>query len=1707
MITTKRLKHPIVSVFWRLILLATLLLSGLPLHSLEAAQRAAPVHQDEPTAMTSDGPTHRSAYFNGTDAYVEVANTPALNPTEAITIEAWVWREDDTRCETVLGKDFQSSYWLGLCDGKIRFYRAGSGTLIDSTAGVPERRWVHIAVTYDGANVRFYIDGAPDRTVPATGALTANGLPLGIGADLGASFADYHFKGLLDEVRLWNVARTQADIRADMYSEVDFRAGLVGAWRLNGSAVAAGGGFASTVHGGLEYRSNGVLPRQMIVRRNTIAAMNIDGVCTVGEYGNAERVTIDHEIGPLPIVFAQFDNNNLYICMQGLPRGSRIDTHAAINLDRDFSRDAKAQPGDYRFQVDFDGTLTALEGNNGIGYDLFSPPPGSWDAAVSSTEFNWSAEYRFSASLLDISTWVGETLGVDFGHYRYNDISDAFHWPVGGSWNRPERWAPMIFTNWSATGAPTATFSGHVRRQRDNAGVKDAVIHLFVSSPTGTSLAGSAVTAADGSFSVSYQGFGSGLFILQEEDPRGMYSVSADGGDDGTVINANVLRFAAASVNRTYDPVTFVDTDARPVARAFDRHYLIVHAGDVRSSDLWPLVEQKRAQGYQVEIISTSVIDSNVAGRDLAEKIRNWLKDRWQTYSPAPIYALLVGRADVIPVRDVAWNSEDLPDPASPSFSPAWPTDWYYADLDSDWDKNGNDFFGEDLNCYWRHNADCPPDRNDLEGPYGGPGNDDNWTAEIAIGRLGVSTPAEVRAALAGAVTFERSGSPDKRAAVLGGGMWGWDGRSWITDDDGSNGRYIAGNADGSDGALYYDWDGNRPFGLDTAEALAGQLQPVLSSYLTDTITLYETANPHSDPDLSPSARSADIALSHTAMDDVWQNRRFGLLNLAGHGNSDGIWGQAWANDWNDNRQIEQPGNPADCSDEACWDLGGWYSYVDRDVPAPAGLPPVIYANACGTGGVSWSKIENADGSVTTTYGPRAVGGDMMSLGKAAAWLGSLAVVPVTGVDHAQAEFNRELLQGRLLGDAAWKSFRVLATDSLDDIRTKTMTLFGDPAMSYWGNGAATFAPWPQDGRDWWGSSATPYAGPAVGRVAWTLPNVSSPPAVAGDGNVVVGRFPQSALVAPDGSVVISNTHGSVPPLPEFNTSAAIGTDGIYFAEARYLHVLGPDLQLRDVISLDAAATGAPRLGPDGVIDIPTDQGMQRVVGRHTQMLSDVAVTGTPAYAPDGAVLWTTANTIVRYAVDRWGNDSLTQRTIPAASLTPPLINGLGSYVIGGSNGYVYTGSTSPLVGGWTFNTGAAIAHKPALGFDNTVYVGNDAGDLVALTPSGSEFWRSNLGDPVAATPTVDGNQIFVSAGHYLYALDPATGAQNWRLDLGGALDGRSQPVIGTGRMLYVTRADNVLVAVRPDAWLTVPSGVLVDAGIGQLAVSWRDNSAGENGFRIDACTLNGDCSETVQVSANIESAILSGLNPDLPYFVRVLALGDEGAATAASVSELADVQLASSEYAASEPVQPLPAVPAMPMILSVQAAGSDSLRINWDYEGDVDALNGFHILRSDTSDGTYVEIGRSGADERSWRDGGLNAGVAYFYKLSAGNQAGISAPAGPAQGTTRTLALAAPTNFSARLGNGQVQLTWQDNADGESGYVVERSLPGVAQYAPIATLAADATNFADDSELFAGVFEYRVKAVATSTESPYASDSVDLTVDESRLFLPSVMR
>lgn len=95
----------------------------------------------------------------------------------------------------------------------------------------------HIAATYDGAFVRVYVDGNLVQTQAVTGNMaTTDEIPLRIGQiAAGGGIFNEQGTGYIDEVRIWNVVRTQGQIQANMSRSLasDDRSGLLAYYRFN----------------------------------------------------------------------------------------------------------------------------------------------------------------------------------------------------------------------------------------------------------------------------------------------------------------------------------------------------------------------------------------------------------------------------------------------------------------------------------------------------------------------------------------------------------------------------------------------------------------------------------------------------------------------------------------------------------------------------------------------------------------------------------------------------------------------------------------------------------------------------------------------------------------------------------------------------------------------------------------------------------------------------------------------------------------------------------------------------------------------------------------------------------------------------------------------------------------------------------------------------------------------------------------------------------------------------------------------------------------------------------------------------------------------------------------------------------------------------------------------------------------------------------
>jgi hypothetical protein len=159
--------------------------------------------------------------FDGINDWVTVADAPALDLSSGMTLEAWVNPSVVGGWQTVLLKEGAGNMAYELYSNvdtarPAAYFTTPGGAIraVTGTAALAANTWTHVATTYDGANMRFYVNGSLVRTVARTGAILATDGPLHIGGN--EVWGGEWFIGLLDEVRIYNRALSASEIQVDM---------------------------------------------------------------------------------------------------------------------------------------------------------------------------------------------------------------------------------------------------------------------------------------------------------------------------------------------------------------------------------------------------------------------------------------------------------------------------------------------------------------------------------------------------------------------------------------------------------------------------------------------------------------------------------------------------------------------------------------------------------------------------------------------------------------------------------------------------------------------------------------------------------------------------------------------------------------------------------------------------------------------------------------------------------------------------------------------------------------------------------------------------------------------------------------------------------------------------------------------------------------------------------------------------------------------------------------------------------------------------------------------------------------------------------------------------------------------------------------------------------------------------------------------------
>ncbi|MBN1340880.1 MAG: VCBS repeat-containing protein [Bacteroidales bacterium] len=169
------------------------------------------------TFTTAMIPPGKALDFDGVNDYVSCGTGPVITGAQPRTIEAWAY----TRAFNIGGIFQAGATGANNGDFSLRTTNVDESWRInlwgseDIDVNLPgsKNSWHHYCIAYDGMNLKFYYDGnLVAESDPSLNTLTDN-FRIGI-------WQTYEFNGMIDEVRVWNTARTQQEIQENVYKVI-----------------------------------------------------------------------------------------------------------------------------------------------------------------------------------------------------------------------------------------------------------------------------------------------------------------------------------------------------------------------------------------------------------------------------------------------------------------------------------------------------------------------------------------------------------------------------------------------------------------------------------------------------------------------------------------------------------------------------------------------------------------------------------------------------------------------------------------------------------------------------------------------------------------------------------------------------------------------------------------------------------------------------------------------------------------------------------------------------------------------------------------------------------------------------------------------------------------------------------------------------------------------------------------------------------------------------------------------------------------------------------------------------------------------------------------------------------------------------------------------------------------------------------------------
>ena len=182
-------------------------------------------------------------------------------------------------------------------------------------------------------------------------------------------------------------------------------------------------------------------------------------------------------------------------------------------------------------------------------------------------------------------------------------------------------------------------------------------------------------------------------------------------------------------------------------------------------------------------------------------------------------------------------------------------------------------------------------------------------------------------------------------------------------------------------------------------------------------------------------------------------------------------------------------------------------------------------------------------------------------------------------------------------------------------------------------------------------------------------------------------------------------------------------------------------------------------------------------------------------------------------------------------------------------------------------------------------------------------------------------------------------------------------------------------------------------------------------------------------------------------------------------------------------------------------AAVATSAGIDLSWQDKSDNETGFKIERKTGAGGNYQPLDTVGAnvinEDSKYSDTGLSGSTTYYYRVRASGDSGDSSYSNEASATTPLQTIPnAPSNLAAvAISSSQMDLSWGDNSDNESGFKIEHKTGAGGSYRQVAIVGPNINTYSDTSLIEDTTYYYRVRAYNDAGHSLYSDEAYAMTL------------